>query len=44
MPYCVNCGKPSDRKRSFNWTNGIRYLCSDECVKMSKPWRLAKYN
>ena len=42
VPKCAECGKPSSRERSFNWKDGVRYLCSEECEEKSRPWRIGR--
>jgi len=43
MPKCAQCGKDCNPQRSFNWNNGVAYLCSEKCEKESASWRLARY-
>jgi hypothetical protein len=43
MPKCAQCGKEAGRRISFNWDDGVKYLCSEECVESSKSWRLKQY-
>jgi len=40
MPTCAECGIYCSGEISFNWNDGIRYLCSKECVEESRVWRL----
>ncbi|MHA1786582.1 MAG: hypothetical protein ACTSWU_00100 [Candidatus Thorarchaeota archaeon] len=40
-PYgCSQCGKPCSGEISFNWKDGVRYLCSEKCMEESKSWRI----
>jgi hypothetical protein len=42
MAKCAQCGKSCSPEISFNWTDGVLYLCSKKCLEESKSWRLPK--
>lgn len=42
MVKCCQCGKDCSEEISFNWIDGVRYLCSKECEKESRSWRFKK--